>query len=87
VLIRSTTKAGKIKVKAHVQFEGTQVPAAAEIDLESVPADLPFCTMDTQKVKGPKVAAQKNIKQLSDAEKQKLLDEVEKQQTEFGEKK
>jgi len=87
VLIRSTTKAGKIKVKAHVQFEGTQAPTAAEIELESVSADLPFCAMDIQKVKGQKVASQKNIKQLTDAEKQKLLDEVEKQQTEFGEKK
>ncbi|MFT3751570.1 MAG: glycoside hydrolase family 2 TIM barrel-domain containing protein [Paludibacter sp.] len=87
VLIRSTTKSGKIKVKAHVQFEGTQAPTAAEIELQSIPAELPFCTMDVQKVKGSKAASQKNIKQLSDAEKQKLLDEVEKQQTEFGEKK
>jgi len=88
VLIRSTTKAGKIKVKAHVQFEGTQAPTAAEIELESVPTDLPFCAMNVQAVKGTKsVASQKNIKQLTDAEKQKLLDEVEKQQTEFGEKK
>jgi len=88
VLIRSTTKAGKIKVKAHVQFEGTQAPTAAEIELESVSADLPFCAMDIQKTKGTKKdSAPKNIKQLTDAEKKKLLDEVEKQQTEFGEKK
>jgi beta-galactosidase len=88
VLIRSTTKAGKIKVKAHVQFEGTQAPTAAEIEFESIPADLPFCAMDIQKTKGTKKDnAPKNIKQLTDAEKQKLLDEVEKQQTEFGEKK
>jgi beta-galactosidase len=87
VLIRSTTKAGKIKVKAHVQFEGTQAPSAAEIEFESVSAELPFCTMDIQKVKGQKATSQKSIKQLTDAEKQKLLDEVEKQQTEFGEKK
>lgn len=88
LLVRSTTKAGKIKVKAHVQFEGTQAPSAAEIEFESVSADLPFCAMDVQKVKGAKAAAsQKTIKQLTDAEKQKLLDEVEKQQTEFGEKK
>lgn len=88
VLIRSTTKPGKIKVKAHVQFEGTQAPTPAEIEFESIPAELPFCAMDVQKVKGMKSSAsQKNIKQLTDAEKQKLLDEVEKQQTEFGEKK
>lgn len=43
LLIRSTRKAGKIKVKAHVQFEGTQAPTAAEMEFESVPAELPFC--------------------------------------------
>lgn len=88
LLVRSSSKAGKIKVKAHVQFEGTQAPTAAELEFESVPCSLPFCTMDIQKTKGAKMdGAQKNIKQLTDAEKQKLLDEVEKQQTEFGEKK
>lgn len=34
LLIRSTRKAGKIKVKAHVQFEGTQAPTAAEWNLK-----------------------------------------------------
>jgi beta-galactosidase len=87
VLIRSTTKAGKIKVKARVQFEGTQGPTAVELEFESVQCSLPFCAMDIQKTKGQNVASQKNIKQLSEVEKQKLLDEVEKQQTEFGEKK
>ncbi len=87
VLIRSTTKAGKIKVKAHVQFEGTQGPTAVELEFESVQCSLPFCAMDIQKTKGQNVGSQKNIKQLSEVEKQKLLDEVEKQQTEFGEKK
>lgn len=45
LLVRSTRKAGKIKVKAHVQFEGTQAPTAAELEFESVPAELPFATM------------------------------------------
>lgn len=43
VLIRSTRKAGKIKVKARVLFEGTQAPTAAELEFESVPAEFPFC--------------------------------------------
>ena len=43
VLIRSTRKPGKIKVKAHVQFEGTNAPVATEIELESIPSELPFC--------------------------------------------
>ncbi len=33
VLIRSTRKPGKIKVKAHVQFEGTNAPVATEIEI------------------------------------------------------
>lgn len=43
LLVRSTRKAGKIKVKAHVQFEGTQAPMAAELEFESIPAEFPFC--------------------------------------------
>ena len=88
VLIRSTMKAGKIKVKAHVQFEGTQAPASAELLFESIPSVLPFCYMEQQKVSGMKTEnSQSNKKQLSEEEKQKLLIEVERQQTEFGEKK
>ncbi len=88
VLIRSTMKAGKIKVKAHVQFEGTQAPASAELEFESTPATLPFCYLEQQKVSGMKTEnSLSNKKQLSEEEKQKLLIEVERQQTEFGEKK
>jgi beta-galactosidase len=60
VLIRSTTKAGKIKLKAHVQFEGTQAPTAAELELESVPADVPFNYLEQKvgKELNPKVGKQ-----------------------------
>ncbi len=89
VLIRSTTKAGKIKVKAHVQFEGTQAPTAAEIELESVAADLPFNFIEQKTgLKTGTVIGGKSVKiLLTDDQKKNLLDEVEKQQTEFGEKK
>jgi beta-galactosidase len=88
ILIRSTTKAGKIKVKAHVQFEGTHAPTASEIEFESIPAELPFNFLEQQKVeKTSAMQAPKNEKlQLSDEQKKKLLDEVEQQQTIFGEK-
>ena len=36
VLIRATNKAGKIKVKAHVQFEGVHAPTSAELEFESI---------------------------------------------------
>ena len=94
VLIRSTRKAGKIKVKARVQFEGTQAPTATEIELESVPAEFPFCyeeqtyeiqrttpsTLNATPVKG----SSEGKVQLTEEERQRVLDEVERQQTEFG---
>ncbi len=85
VLIRSTKQAGKIKVTARVEFEGTHAPTPAEIEFASVPAELPFCYAD-EKSDGPaSVAKGKSAgEQLSDEEKRKLLEEVDKQQQEFG---
>ena len=94
VLIRSTRKAGKIKVKARVQFEGTQAPTATEIELESVPAELPFCyeeqTYEIQRTTpstlnaNPAKEPSEGKVQLTEEERQRVLDEVERQQTEFG---
>ncbi len=86
VLIRSTTKAGKIKVKAHAQFEGTHAPASAEIEFESIPADFLFNFIEQQTgIKTGNKFVRKQLKNdLSEEQKRKLLDEVEKQQTEFG---
>lgn len=91
VLIRSTRKAGKIKVKARVQYEGTHAPTPAEIEFESVPSLLPACFTEQARqtdaastAKGQSASSEKKI--LSEEEKQKLLIEVERQQTEFGEK-
>ena len=89
VLIRSTRKAGKIKVKARVQFEGTHAPTSAEIEFESVPAILPFCFVEQQKAINTEMVTgemDRTSKQpiLSEEERLKLLLEVERQQTEFG---
>jgi len=91
VLIRSTRKAGKIKVKARVQYEGTHAPTPADIEFESVPSLLPACfTEQTRQTDAASIdkerAASSEKKILSEEEKQKLLIEVERQQTEFGEK-
>lgn len=104
VLIRSTRRAGKIKVKARVQFEGTLAPTPAEIEFESIPAGLPFCFIEeVRKGSGGTGQADGSINPaasghidpsasgnnptkptLSEEEKQKMLIEVERQQTEFG---
>lgn len=88
VLIRSTRRAGKIKVKARVLFEGVMAPSAAEIEFESVPSPFPFCFMEQEQGGGKVPAVQKEAaetkKALSDAEKERLLEEVVRQQAEFG---
>jgi beta-galactosidase len=73
-------------VKAHVEFEGTHAPTPAEIEFESVPALLPFCyTEDASSVAASaKDSKSSGGQRFTDEEKRKLLDEVEKQQTEFG---
>lgn len=90
VLIRSTRQAGKIKVKAHVLFEGAQAPTATEIEFESVPAELPFCYEVEEGTEGVinthRTASdtESSKVKLTEEERRKLLDEVERQQTEFG---
>jgi len=84
-LIRSTHKAGKIIVKARVQFEGTHAPTPAEITFESVPATIPFCYLDEERASGQTVqTGRKAGVRLTEEEKRKALDEVDKQQQEFG---
>ena len=87
VLIRSTRQAGKIKIKAEVQFPGTHAPTPAELEIESIPYDLPMCyTNETGKTS--KTSSTSTVSPttptLSDAEKAKMLQEVEAQQADFG---
>lgn len=86
VLVRSTSKAGKIRIKAHVQFEGTHAPTPAEIEFESVDPELPSCYIEQRMVPKSNVNPVNNTRKtvLTEEEKRHLLMEVEKQQTEFG---
>lgn len=88
VLIRSTLNPGKIKVKARVLFEGEHAPASTEIEFESIAPN--FALIYTEKPHaGVQIATKTEgyTRKLSEEEKQKILNEVELQQTEFGEKK
>jgi len=86
VLIRSTTKAGKIKVNARVLFEGEYAPKSASIEFASVAPARTLLFEENPKVFiSGKNGSQSNRKTMTDEEKQKLLNEVEKQQTDFGE--
>ena len=85
ILVRSTRKAGKIRIKAEVEFPGTHAPTPAEIEFESVPARLPLCFSE-EAVTGAAAASatKQGGQQLSDEEKRRLLEEVDRQQQEFG---
>lgn len=85
ILVRSTRKAGKIRIKAEVEHPGTHAPTAAEIEFESVAAQLPFCHEVNQQVQRAKqTTADQQGTQLSEEEKRRLLEEVDRQQQEFG---
>lgn len=87
VLVRSTKQAGKIKIKAEVQFPGTHAPTPAELEIESIPYDLPMCyTNNTSKTSQTSKISQirKASSTLSEEEKARLLQEVEDQQADFG---
>ncbi len=95
VLIRSTRQAGRIKIKAEVQFPGTHAPTPAELEIESVPYDLPMCysesglsresrTSQTQHSTLNTPHSTLSTPTLSEAEKNKMLQEVEAQQADFG---
>lgn len=89
VLIRSTKTPGKIKVKARVLFEGTHAPTPAEIEIESIAPQRNMVYLDDDEDYQGKTnyfggASEK--KALSEEEIKKALEEVERQQTDFGEK-
>lgn len=88
VLVRSTNTAGKITITARPLFEGVYAPAADTLTIESVPASLPTCYRDepTQRVVAAHSTAVSGVQQstMTDEERRKTLDEVERQQKEFG---
>ena len=90
VLIRSTRQAGKIKVKAEVLFPGTHAPTSAELEIESIPYDLPMCYDAQRSMGSPSTSSHRQAPSaatpatLSEAEKAKMLQEVEAQQADFG---
>jgi beta-galactosidase len=93
ILIRSTRKAGKIKIHAEVQFPGTHAPTPADIEIESIPYPGLFCDgiMKTPSPAFPNevgktatTADGKGSMILSPEEKARLLKEVQEQQADFG---
>ena len=75
VLIRSTKKAGKIKIKAEVQFPGTHAPTPAELEIESIAYDMPMCfnPSETSQTSQTSKTSASTSSTLSEAEKAKML--------------
>jgi beta-galactosidase len=86
-LIRSTLTPGKIKVHARVLFEGENAPAPADIEFESIAPKQDLVYLEKPQYNYHPTSLPFYQRKLSEEEKQKLLNEVELQQTEFGEKK
>lgn len=100
VLVQSTLKSGKIRVTAKVLFEGSQMPISGELEFESKPAVHPLVYDAEEAARIPvdgAAVAEKSVANKTDAEREVerlrkelntlKLKEVERQQTEFGEKK
>ncbi len=85
-LIRSTTKAGKIKLTARPLFEGEYAPKAATLEFSSVTPSRTLLFEEKPTINAVNQGSNSSTrKTLTDEEKQKLLNEVERQQTDFGE--
>ena len=98
MLVQSTTRPGKIRVTATMWFEGSQKAISVELELESRPAAhplvfdgqeaerIPLSTVANGGVSGSKPAAEREVERLRKELNELKLKEVERQQTEFGEK-
>ena len=83
ILLRATTRPGKIKIRASVIEEGKHTPVPAELELESVPADVQLlydADVEANRYRQPATQLQhRHAKRIS----AKKLKEVEQQQADF----
>ena len=98
VLVQSTLKPGKIRITASVLFEGSQMPISGELEFESTPSVFPliYDAADAARIPLGSASAGQNTASKTDAEREVerlrkelntlKLKEVERQQSEFGEK-
>ena len=97
VLVQSTLKPGKIKISASVLLEGSQMPASAELEIESRPAvislvynpkeaaDIVANLNAPEKISASKTDLERRVEFLQRELNSLKLKEVERQQQEFGE--
>ena len=87
ILVRSTHQAGPVRIIARSTFEGTHAPSADTLTIESIPYDMAVCYQECAFGGGRSKTSQvtnPSMPKLSDAERRRQLEEVEKQQQDFG---
>ncbi len=84
VLIQATDKPGKITIHARSAFGGTYAPTEASLTIESVASPLPKCYTDVPTAKARRTVQASETKQMSEEERQRTLEEVNRQQADFG---
>lgn len=90
VLVRTTTKAGRICVKAEVIAHGDNTPVGGMVEFSSLNAPMPMVFDSNLTITPCDVVSTSSGAQLSADERSAIdakLREVEQQQTDFGEKK
>lgn len=87
VLIRTTLKPGNIKVKARALFQGEHVPTPAELVITSISPDnaMIYKEVPSKSISDWSGVLRKFESNLSEEDRKKALEEVERQQTQFGE--
>ena len=87
VLIRSTHQAGPIRIIARSTFEGIHAPAADTLTIESIPYVGAMCYQesgDGMSQAATSLRPTSATPAMSEAERRKMLEEVERQQQDFG---
>ncbi|MBR6263299.1 MAG: glycoside hydrolase family 2 [Prevotella sp.] len=92
ILVRSTHSAGDIRIIARATFEGTYAPSADTLVIHSVPYEGTTCYTETSSNSQTAKTAVESTKDtnsygsgmMSEEERRKNLEEVEKQQQDFG---
>ena len=86
VLVQATDKPGRITIHARSAFSGVYAPAEASLTIESVAAELPKCFTDKPTYKSARTASPSAAatNQMSDEDRQRTLEEVNRQQMDFG---
>ena len=86
ILVQATDKPGSITIHARSAFSGVYAPAEATLTIESVAAEMPKCFTDEPSAKTVRTtsASAAASQQMTDEERQRTLEEVNRQQMDFG---